>query len=621
MPTEPLSAERLRARCDSRRLPFETTAEVDPERGPMGQDRALEALDFGVGVPHEGYNLFLMGPPGIGKRSLAERILRERAAKRPTPSDWCYVYNFDVPHKPWAIELEAGKGVQLRRDMERLVDDLRTQIPAAFESEEYRARAQEIEEEFKEKQEQAIRTVAEEAEKEGLKLLRSPGGFVFAPVAGDEVMDPEQFARLPAEEQEAIKSKISRFQERLQQVIQEVLKWGKENRNRLRELNREVALAAVGYLIAELKKQYADNERVQAYLDKVEADVLEHVDEFRQGKGQEGPNLFGIPINLGKPSLERYQVNVLVDRSGTEGAPVVFEDHPTYQNLVGRVEHRAQMGALTTDFTLIKAGALHRANGGYLVLDARKVLMQPFAWEALKTAIRSREIRIESLGEMLSVVSTVSLEPEHIPLDVKVVLVGDRLLYYLLYHFDPEFPELFKVCADFEDAADREDQTIERYARAVAAAVRDNGLNHLDREAFARVVEELSREVGDGEKLSLHMGKLCDLLREADFWARRDGSDLIREVHVDRAVAAATRRIDRVRELVHEQIERGTVLIDTRGSVVGQINGLSVLSLGNFRFGQPSRITATARIGKGEVIDIEREVKLGGPTHSKGVLI
>ena len=597
-------------------------AEPEPRPLGMGTQRALEALEFGIGVAHDGYNVFVMGPPGSGKRWLAERVLTEWAGGRSVPRDWCYVYNFDVPHQPWAISLEPGRAAEFRRDMERLVEDLRTQIPAAFESEEYRARAQEIEEELKERQEQAVREVADAAEGEGLKLLRSPGGFVFAPVSGDEVMGPERFAELPVEEQEQIKAKIERYQERLQGVMREVLRWGKESRSRLKELNRDVALAAVGYLIAEVKKKYAGNERIEAYLDRVEADVVEHVDDFRRRGDQESPIPIPLPLpQQGEPGFVRYQVNVLVDRSDLDGAPIVFEEHPSYHNLVGRVEHRAQMGALTTDFTLVKPGALHRANGGCLVLDARKVLMQPYAWEALKSSLQTRQVRIESLGEMLSIVSTVSLEPELIPLDVKVVLLGDRALYYLLYHLDPEFGELFKVCADFEDTVERGDDTVARYVEAIAATVRKNELRHLDRSAVARVIEQISREAGDAERLSLHMRTLSDLLREADHWAGREERTVITAADVERAVEAATRRVDRVRNLVHEQIERGTVLIDTKGEKVGQINGLSVLSLGNFRFGQPSRITATARIGKGEVIDIEREVKLGGPTHSKGVLI
>ncbi len=619
---DPLTAERLVTRLDPARLPFETTEEVEGVADAVGQERALEALEFGLGVGHDGYNVFVMGPPGIGKRWLSEHVLAQWAAGRGVPQDWCYVYNFDLPHRPWAIALEPGQGAAFQRDMERLVEDLRTQIPAAFESEEYRARAQEIEEEFKERQEQAVREVADEAASEGLRLLRTPAGFMFAPVRDDEVIEPESFAKLPADEQERIKAKIDRYQERLQGVMRQVVRWGKDSRSRLKQLSREVALAAVGYLIAEVKKKYGGNERIEAFLDRVEADVLEHVDEFRQSGGRESAIPLPIPVPFPAESrFERYRVNLLVDRSGLEGAPVVFEDHPSYHNLVGRVEHRAQMGALTTDFTLIKPGSLHRANGGCLVVDARKVLMQPYAWEALKGALQTRQVRIESLGEMLSIVSTVSLEPEYIPLDVKVVLLGDRMLYYLLHQLDPDFGELFKVCADFEDTIDRGDEAIDLYVGAIASAVRKHELRHLDRGAVARVIEQLSREAGDAEKLTLHMRTLTDLLREADHWAGKDGRDIVTVGDVERAIDAATKRVDRVRNLVHEQIERGTVLIDTSGEKVGQINGLSVLSLGNFRFGQPSRITATARIGKGEVIDIEREVKLGGPTHSKGVLI
>jgi len=609
----------LLTRCDPELLDFRTTADLDETADTIGQDRVVEALRFAIGMPSDGYNLYVMGPPGIGKQHLVRSRLEEAAADRPRPSDWCYVHNFDHPHKPCAIELPAGGAAELRTDMQRLVEELGVQIPAAFETESYQNRVGELEEELKELHEQGAEELGHVAEAEGVKLMRTPAGFAFAPVVDDEVVTPENFAKLSEDAQREIHEKIKQLQERLQDFMRETVQWGKDSRAKLKELNRGVALSAVGYAIAELEKKYADRPRISAYLDRVEADVLENVDSFRRATEPE-PSPVGLTLPGQEPPLERYAVNVLVDHAQTDGAPVVTEEHPSLPNLVGRVEQRAQLGALTTDFTLIKPGALHLANGGYLVLDARKLLMQPYSWEALKSAIDNREIRIESLGQYLAI-ATVTLEPEHIPLDVKVVLLGDRLLYYMLHQADPEFGELFKVNADFDDTLDRDPDGAQLYARVIASIVRRNELRPLDRGGVARVIEHSARRAADAEKLSTHVGALADLLRESDYWAGQTERDIVTADDVQQALDARMRRADRMRSLVQERIRRGTVLIDTDGESVGQINGLSVLSMGDSSFGQPSRITATARVGRGQVVDIEREVKLGGPTHSKGVLI
>jgi lon-related putative ATP-dependent protease len=614
-----LDTDRLLRRCDPNTLGFQTTADLEALEEPIGQERALEAVAFGVGIDSLGYNLYVMGPTGIGKETLVRSVLERAAATRPRPSDWCYVNNFEHPHRPSAIELPAGGAVELRRDMERLVEDLRVQIPAAFESEEYQARVHELDEEIKERQETAIETLSHSAEAEGVKLLRTPGGFAFGPVVNGQVIGPEEFSRLPEEEQQRIHAKIEALQEQMQDFMRQAFQTAKGGRDKLKELNRQIALSAVGYAIAEIKNKYARHSGVSRYLAAVQADVVEKVDSFRRVKETEPPPL-GFPLGQLGPALDAYKVNVLVDHGGSAGAPLVYEDQPTYGNLVGRVEQRAHLGALTTDFTLIKAGALHQANGGFLVLDARKLLMHPFAYEALKSALSTREVRIEPLGQYFAI-ATVTLEPQHVPLSLKVILLGDRYVYYMLHAADPEFSELFKVSVDFADRIERNPQTDALYARLVGSMVRADGLRHFDRLAVARIIEQSARLADDSEKLSAHLGTLADLLRESSYWAGQAGRTVVAREDVSHAVEMRTRRIDRIRGLVHEQIVRGTVMIDTGGTKVGQINGLSVLQIGEFRFGQPSRITATARMGRGELIDIEREVKLGGPTHSKGVLI
>jgi lon-related putative ATP-dependent protease len=617
----PLPVRRLCQACKPSQFKFRTTADLGDLTDVVGQERAVEAIRFGIGIQREGYNLFALGLSGTGKRTTIGQFLEQKAASEPIPPDWVYVNNFEQPHKPHAIQLPSGHGIVLREDMEGLVEELRTAIPAIFESEDYRTRKQEIEEEFKEQQEAAFGKVQEKAQERSISLIRTPVGLAFAPLHEGEVVSPEDFQKLPEKERKKVEGEIAELQEQLQGTIYQVRQWERDARERMKELDREVAMFAVGHFIDELREKHADLPEVVEYLTAVQEDVIENVDEFR--KTEEGP-MMGIPLPpslTGEPLFRRYQVNVIVDHSESEGAPVIFEEHPTFNNLIGRVEHIAQMGALVTDFNLIKPGALHRANGGYLILDARELLLQPFAWDGLKRILRSREIRIESLGQTLSLVSTVSLEPDSIPLDVKVILIGERLLYYLLYQYDPDFGELFKVEADFDQEMARTPENHLLYAQLIATLARKNALRPFDRRAVAQIITRSARMVGDAEKLSVHLLSITDLLREADYWAGVSGNGVVRAHDVQRAIDAQIHRADRLRERAQEQIQRGTILIDTEGERVGQINGLSVLMLGNFAFGQPNRITARVRLGSGKVVDIEREVELGGPIHSKGVLI
>jgi lon-related putative ATP-dependent protease len=618
----PLAARQLRRRCDPAQFDFETTAGLEDLNEVLGQDRAVEAIRFGIGIQREGYNLFALGPSGTGKRTTIRQFLDQKAAAEPIPPDLCYVNNFEQPYKPRLLRLPPGEGSVLRKDMEQLIEELRTSIPTAFESEDYRTRKQEVEEEFKERQEKAFGEVQKQAQERGIALIRTPVGLAFAPLKEGQVVSPDEFQKLPEEERKKVEADIEQLQGQLQDAIAQVHQWEREAREKVKELDREIAMFAVGHLIDELCNKHTELPEVVAHLDAVQKDVIENVDEFRQI--EETPQFMGIPLPrslMGPPLFRRYQVNVLVDHGESKGAPVIYEDHPTYNNLVGYIEHIAQMGALVTDFNLIKPGALHRANGGYLILDARELLQQPYAWEGLKRALRAREIRIESLAQALSLISTVSLEPETVPLDVKVVLVGDRLLYYLLYQYDPDFGELFKVEADFNEEMARTPENNLLYARLIATMARKEGLRPFDRGAVAQVIEHSARIAGDAEKLSAHLLSVTDLLREADYSADTNGNGAVTAADVQRAIEAQNRRADRLRERVQEGIQRGTILIDTSGERVGQINGLSVIGLGNYAFGHPSRITARVRMGKGEVVDIEREVALGGPIHSKGVLI
>jgi lon-related putative ATP-dependent protease len=616
---DPLPSERLARRCDPGEFDFETTAELAAVEDVIGQDRAARAVEFGIAIGRQGYNLFVMGPPGSGKHTLVRRHIAAHAVGTQRSSDWVYVNNFKEPQKPIAIGLPPGNGQGLRRDMEGLVEELRAAIPAIFDSDEYTAKVESIDTEFTERHEREFAALGEEASQQKIALLRTPSGFSFAPVKDGEVMTPDAFAKLAEEEQQRIQTAIAALQVKLEKLVRGVMRLRKERIERIRALNREMTLLAVGHVVDDLKERYREIPKVVDYLDAVQRDVLDNADDFR--KPAEAPGMLAHIAQREGPSLRRYEVNVLVDNGRPDGAPVVTEDHPTFQSLVGRIEHIAQFGTLVTDFNLIKPGALHRANGGYLLVDAMKLLGQPFAWEGLKRALLRGEIRIESLGEMYSLVSTTSLEAEPIPLQSKVVLFGDRLVYYLLQAYDPDFGKLFRVAADFGDDFDRNKQTTTALAHMIAAHVSRDGLLPADRSGVARAVDFASRYAGDARKLTAQVRRIGDLLAEADHSARLAGRKVISAGDIEWADAAQRDRADRLRERMQEEIVRGTILIDTDGAKVAQVNGLSVLALGDYAFGTPTRITATTRLGDGHVIDIQREVELGGAIHSKGVLI
>jgi lon-related putative ATP-dependent protease len=622
----PLDEEALCRTCDPDQFTFETTAELDELQEVIGQDRAVDAIHFGIGIQQPGYNLFAIGPNGTGKHTSVQRSLEMKATGEPVPPDWCYVNNFNQPHIPHALRLPAGQGTMLKQDMNHLIEELFAVVPGAFETEEYHLQKRAIEAEFQEKQESALEDLRKDAESSNIALIRTPSGLAFAPLKDKEVIKPDEFMELPQERREEIESQIENLQSRLQKIIRQVPQWVREGRSRVKELNEEVATFSVTPLFKELREKYSELPTVLEYLSAVQQDVIEHNDMFLDSEGETAPpEAGGRRLVSAKPSKEtfanRYKVNVIVDQSQSEGAPIVYEQNPTYPNLLGRTEHVAQMGALLTDFTLIKPGALHLANGGYLIVDARKLLLQPYSYEGLKRALRGGEIRIESPGQAYGLVSTVSLEPQPIPLKVKVVLLGERFIYYLMYENDPDFSELFKVMADFEDQMDRSDDSNLAYAQLIGTLARKENLRHFDRSAVARVIERSGRMVSDTEKLSTHMQSVADLMREADYWAGEMNDDIVKGEHVLKAIESQIRRANRIEERMREAILRDTIFIDTTGERVGQINGLSVLMLGNYAFGRPSRITARVRMGKGEVIDIERQVELGGPLHSKGVLI
>jgi lon-related putative ATP-dependent protease len=636
MPLDPLTPDRLYHRCDLEQLGFETTDDLQAVDEPIGQARAAEALRFGIGMTSCGYNIFALGEQGVGRHALIRKMLTARARGEAVPPDLCYINNFEDAHKPNLLILPPGQGRELERDMKSLIENVRRALRGAFENEDYQSQRRSIDLEFQEKQQKSFEALQKKAEEAGLTLMRTPAGLSFAPTRNEEVISPEEYDKLPPDERQRIEDSIRRLQLEAGKILQQMPQWQRENSERQGELDRQVSQFAVGPVISELIMKYEGRAEVIEYLKAVEKDIKENLALFLQtGGGAHGQTQ---PLMQQRPGrqihgaagkgagadlsrMRKYRVNVLINNGGAQGAPVVYEENPTYENLVGRVEHLAQMGALVTDFSMIRGGALHRANGGYLMLDALRVLQVPFGWEGLKRALRSGEIKIESVGQMYGLIVTVSLEPQPVPLNVKVVVIGRPMLYYLLRQYDPEFGELFKVAADFTDRMDRNVDTQHAMAGVIAGTIRREGLRPFDSGAVARVIERGSRSVEDTRKMSVHMQQLTDLLQQSDYWASEHGNKTVQAADVQKAIDAWIYRSDQYRERMQEQIGRGIIFVDTQGAKVGQINGLSVIQMGDFMFGRPSRITARIALGKGEVLDIEREVAMGGPIHSKGVLI
>ncbi|MFZ2004138.1 MAG: ATP-binding protein [Stellaceae bacterium] len=624
----PLPVELLARRCRPDELPFQLSSELPDAPAMIGQDRAAEAVAFALRMRHKGYNVYALGPAGVGRHALVEDLLKSRAAAESTAPDWCYVNNFADSQRPHCLDLPAGQGMAFAGAMKHLVEELKIALPAAFENNEYRARREVIDQQAKSRSEEAFGGLQERADAKDIALIRTPMGLALAPKRDGKVMNPEDFEALPEEERKRIENDLQTAQTELEGIMRQVPQWEREHRDAVRTLNRDITGFAVANLIGEMRGNYVDLPDVLDYLDAVERDIKDNVDDFQPQPQPQPPAEAGgaPPTAAARAAMEdmryrRYQVNVIVDNSGAQGAPVIYEDNPTYQNLIGRVEHLARFGALITDFNLIQPGALHRANGGYLILDAERLVAGGYGWAALKRALQSSEIRIESIEQALSLATTVSLEPDPIALDVKVVLVGAPLLYYLLSQHDEDFAELFKIAADFDDRVTRSDDATLLYARVIGTVVRREHLRAFDRDAVARVIEQAARLAGDSERLSTSLRAIIELLQEADQLAADAGKEVVGEADVQAALDAQVRRGDRVYRRMQEEIARRTIRIETDGEVVGQINGLSVISLGTLAFGNPTRITAQVRMGRGEVVDIEREVQLGGPLHSKGVLI
>ncbi|MRR56015.1 MAG: ATP-binding protein [Deltaproteobacteria bacterium] len=612
--------EKLRWVCNTDQFDFETTDDLPDLEDTIGQERALRSIDLSLGMSENGYNLYISGEAGTGRTTSIMKLLKKRAKHEPAPHDWCYVHNFKSPDNPIALALTAGMGNELEKDMRELLTTVRNDIPKALESKDYENQKSAIVQKTQEKNNALFSALEEEAKKKGFSLQRTVSGLVMVPQKDDRNFTQEEYEALPPEEQKKIDKIGNALKEKLADLISKIRENEKTVKEALANLDRSLGLSAVGHYIDPLKIKYAEFPRVIAYLEEVQEDILLNLEDF---KGvQQQPQLPGLKLPAQTPSFERYIVNLFIDNCEQCGAPVVFEANPTYNNLFGRIDHIMQMGGVaTTNFTLIKPGALHKANGGYLVVNARDILTSPFSWEALKRTIRNSEIKIEDVLEQYRIITVVSLKPEPIPMQAKIIMIGSPWIYYLLFHLEPDYRKFFKVKADFETRIGKTPEIIKDYALFISSHCSRERLRPFDKGAVAAIIEYSSRMVEDQEKFSTQFMEIADLIREADYWAGKENSATVTRDFVKQAIEEKIYRSNRVEERLQELIAEGTILVDTAGSEVGQVNGLSVLTMGDYAFGRPSRVTVRIFMGKAGMVNIEREVKLSGPIHDKGVLI
>jgi lon-related putative ATP-dependent protease len=599
-----------------------STGDLDPYEGIIGQDRALSALKFGLNIQKPGFNIFVSGMAGTGKTTVIKTFLDALAIKKDVPPDWCYVYNFKDADRPSALRVPAGTGQLLNKDMKHTIDNVRRSLLQTFASKEYSNRRAELVDVLNKKRETIFNMFSVKAKEKGLLLKASQVGLMLLPAANDQPMNEDAYGKLTQEEKDTLTKNREALMKELKDHINELQAEENNVEKKLEENDSAVVKFAIGHIFDEMKTKYAKLPQVAAYLSDMEQDIVENFEQFKaEPKNNVTDPMSAIQEITRKQALTKYEVNVLVDNSGLKGAPVILELNPTFTNLLGRIEKDAQFGALFTDFTMIKSGSLHRANGGFLVLRIEDLLMGFQSWEALKRTLRDGNLVIEEIGERLGYLTVKSLRPEPIPLDVKVVIIGEPMYYHMLLRMDREFSELFKVKADFDSQMDRTEANLKDYAAVICRICREEKLKHLKSDALAKIIEYSSRLANNQEKLSTLFADIADIIREANFWADEDDAHLIDGKHVQKAIEQKVYRSNLIEQRINEMITDKTIMIDTKGEEIGQVNGLAVLDMGDFAFGKPSRITASLGLGREGVMDIEREAHLGGKLHTKGVMI
>lgn len=616
-----LLVEELTCRCNPDIFKFSNTEQVPPLEGIIGQEKAVKAMEFGLFIKSPGYNLYMAGMSGTGKTTYAENLVRQVAQTEDIPDDWCYVYNFERLGQPVALSLPPGKGAEFAKDMENLVEELLLEIPKAFDTEEYERQKAAISKEYQDLSGDLMDDLTSYARDLGFTLKKTSGGFMSVPVRNGKAMKTDDFAALSEEETAAIEAKANQLQEKSLEIMRKIRNAEREMKDRTSELEKQTGLFAVGHPISELKEKYLTFPDILQYLANVQKDILEHLDNFLGTEEEEGEAVPWIKGSAKDSALRKYRVNLLVDNSKTLGAPVVVEVNPTYYNLLGRVEYKNELGVMSTDFTRIKAGALHRANGGYLILQAHDVLSSVQAWEALKRVLKTEEVRIENLGDQMGSVAVATLKPSGIPVQVKVILIGSSQIYHLLYNYEEDFKKLFKVKVDFDTEMPLNETNVHKMASFVSALCHQRGLKHFEPSGVAKLVEYSARLADHQRKLTTCFNELVEILYEADAWCAIEDCNYITGKHVQRAIREKMERSNIYEMHLQEMFEDGTILVDTHGEVIGQVNGLSILDFGDYDFGKPSRITAATYLGQRGVVNIEREVEMSGTSHSKGVLI
>lgn len=618
-----LSADKIRKKCDTSFMHCETTQDLKPLLKIIGQERAVRALKFGLGIKDHGFNIYVAGNPGTGRKTAVKNFVEEIAKAEPAPPDWCYVNNFSNQYEPSAIKLTSGKGKEFKEEINSLIENIRSALPKTFESEEYTSKKENTLRDLEKQRKKLIENINIKAKQEGFVIQNTQVGLLLVPIINGKPISQEELLKLPQETKNKIKEKRAKLETELRSTMRLFLNMEQKIREELKKLNRDVALYAIGHLVNSLKEKYKDSNQVIEYLTGIQNDILDNLVLFAARlppQQNQVPNQLQVPWMKEAP-FKKYKVNVTVDNSKSKGAPVVIEFNPNYKNLFGRTEKEAQFGALVTDFTMIHPGALHKANGGYLIIPVEDLLRNPFAYDGLKRALKNALITIEEPQERYGFINIKSLKPQPIPLNAKVILIGDSYLYRQLLALDKDFNELFKVKAEFDTTMERSEKNIKQYAGFVCNICQKENLKHLNRSGLAKLIEYSQRLAQDQEKLSTRFSEVADIIREANYYAKQEKAKTVTGDFVRRAIEEKIYRSKLIQEKIQEMIKRGVILIDTDSEAVGQINGLAVMGVGGFAFGSSSRVTASIGLGKDGIVDIEREAKMGGPTHTKGVLI
>jgi lon-related putative ATP-dependent protease len=616
-----LTADQLRWRCDCSEFPFKTTADIPPLKGLVEQERPMRAIRFGLDIESPGYNIYVSGLTGTGKTTVIKQFLDEIACTLPKPDDWCFVFNFREPNAPTALRLPSGKAKALKSEMNDLVLHLKTDIPKAFESKEYEQNLHRLVHDNQEQQQHMFEQLSQKARSDSFSLEISKMGASLIPIINGAPIGPEQYEALDDETKKDIETRREALQQEINLFLRQVRDLAKASYDAIDELKRSVGKFVVNHRIEAIKEQHEGLQDVVAYLDSVREHIISHLDDFTEDGQKSLESAQQTPIDAPADPLLKYRINIVVDNTDTQGAPVIIETNPTYYNMFGRMDRWTHMGTLQTDFTNIQAGAYLKANGGYLVVNAHDILLNFGVWETLKRTLKNKEVWIEDLNVQYGALPVAAMRPSPIPTEVKVIMIGNQTIYRMLYEIDEDFRKIFKVKADFDSEMERNPKSIVSYASFISNRCRHERLLHFDPSAVAAVVEHGSRLVDDRGKLSARFSDIADIVREASYWARQEKYPAVSVVHVDRAIEEKHYRSNLIDERIREFITEGSILVDVAGAIVGQVNGLAVLDLGDIRFGKPSRITAKTYMGKSGVVDIERESKMSGRIYEKGVLI